>query len=265
MSIRNLAIVLFLVWYLGGEVVALPNDRVCFALITDMHIQQKDSKALAGLKACVEQINHCDSVDYVFVAGDLVQQPDSMSMWQCKEALDKLDIPYFVVAGNHDRSYKGKPDTTFHLVFQQDVFCFSDSLLTFMGFSLYRQQGESQPRLSDITWACLDSMLGDQLNVKPMIVVTHEPLVEGDCGNARSVIKWLSKHHTLLVLSGHYHRYMVYDYDGIPGIVNRALRRTNEEVAAYTQYVIKEGVVYIYECYVGREPELWLSLPLDYN
>ena len=130
---------------------------------------------------------------------------------------------------------------------------------------MYRQPGDALPCLLDETRAKLDSTLMEQPNRKPMIVLTHEPLVEGDCGNVHSVIGWLSEHHALLVLSGHYHRYMVYDYEGIPGIVNRALRRTNEETAAYTQYVINEGVVYIYECYVGRQPELWLSLPLNFN
>lgn len=264
MSGKHFAIVTILC-LLGGGMLVSPSERVCFALISDMHIQPDDPLALVGLNACVEQINKSDSVDYVFVAGDLVQQPDSISMWQCKEALDRLDIPYFFIAGNHDRSYKGKVDTTFLHVFQHDTFCYSDSLLTYIGFSMYRQPGDALPRLLDETRAKLDSTLMEQPNRKPMIVLTHEPLVEGDCANVHSVIGWLSEHHTLLVLSGHYHRYMVYDYEGIPGIVNRALRRTNEETAAYTQYVINEGVVYIYECYVGRQPELWLSLPLNFN
>lgn len=265
MSGRHFTIIVIFCLFWGNEIVASTDNKVCFALISDMHVQPDDSMALAGLNACVDQINNSDSVNYVFVAGDMVQHPDAMSMSQCKEALDRLNIPCYTIAGNHDRSYRGNPDTTFLHVFQHDTFCFSDSILTFMGFSMYRQQGKTLPYLLDATRNDVDSMLKNLPCVKPMIVITHEPLVDGDCGNVSTVLKWLIDNHAVLVLSGHYHRYMVYNYKGIPGIVNRALYRTNERVPAYTQYVINEGVVYIYECYVGREPELWLSLPLDFN
>lgn len=80
-----------------------------FAQITDFHLKC-DGQLLrdvldsaATLKAAVEHLNGLDPrPDLVFATGDLVNHPDKNTYRALRDQLDELEMPVYVLPGNHD-------------------------------------------------------------------------------------------------------------------------------------------------------------------
>ena len=80
-----------------------------FAQITDFHLKcdgqlLRDVLDSAGaLKAAVRHLNVLDPrPDLVFATGDLVNEPDGRAYRVLRELLDELEMPVYVIPGNHD-------------------------------------------------------------------------------------------------------------------------------------------------------------------
>lgn len=87
-----------------------------FAVISDPHISVfessksptnevkmfKDSVSL--LESTVKEINKIPDIKFVCVLGDLTKDAEPWNVDKVKEILDRLQVPYYVVLGNHDVS-----------------------------------------------------------------------------------------------------------------------------------------------------------------
>lgn len=111
----SISIILTLVLVLAALNSAFPFDRVKFAAIAEPHIaipQQKGVKDgyKLGLKtvmltqSAVNEINKIPDLNFVLVAGDLTQDAEPWNIDILRRILDQLEVPYFVVLGNHDLS-----------------------------------------------------------------------------------------------------------------------------------------------------------------
>ena len=74
-----------------------------FALITDTHIAHNDTLTSQHLQQITQHINSVTDVDFVIITGDITQHADTPSLLLAKQILDKLDMPYYVIAGNHEK------------------------------------------------------------------------------------------------------------------------------------------------------------------
>lgn len=80
-----------------------------FAQITDFHLKC-DGQLLrdvldstASLQAAVRHLNGLDPrPDLVLATGDLVNEPDGRTYRVLRESLDELEMPFYVIPGNHD-------------------------------------------------------------------------------------------------------------------------------------------------------------------
>lgn len=70
-----------------------------FAILTDIHIGSRGRDKLARI--AVDDINALD-VEFTIVPGDITEDGEPDQFVLCKEILDGLDAPYYVVPGNHD-------------------------------------------------------------------------------------------------------------------------------------------------------------------
>ena len=86
--------------------------------------------------------------------------------------------------------------------------------------------------------------------------------MEGDVDNRMDLISVLHKANVKAVLNGHYHRNVLLNYDGIPGIVNRSTQRAKEVVGGYSIYTVSDSLK-VAEKRIGQAENTWLTLPLQ--
>ncbi|MGF1489903.1 MAG: phosphodiesterase [Prochloraceae cyanobacterium] len=77
--------------------------------ITDLHIYDRAEEknypidTAANLSKCIDNINNLvPRPDLVLATGDLVQSGSKTQYDRLKEILDRLEIPFFLIPGNHD-------------------------------------------------------------------------------------------------------------------------------------------------------------------
>lgn len=86
-----------------------PFSPMRFAVISDLHVDLKGKNAMKmsavsaeGLSRTVADLNQEEGLSFVFVLGDLLLDGERENAAFVKDALDKLTMPYYVIAGNHD-------------------------------------------------------------------------------------------------------------------------------------------------------------------
>lgn len=227
-----------------------------FALLTDIHIT-KDSIPFNDLLRSVEQINNTSDIKFVIVSGDITDAGDKESLQKAKSALDKLKVKYHIVSGNHENKWSESGAIDFARIFGSERFKFEYDGILFLGFPtgpvIRMSDGHVAPQ--DITW--LKQSLEEIGSQKPVILVTHYPLLEGDVDNWYEVTDAVRKYNIRAFLGGHYHRNSFTTYDGIPGFINRSNLRAKEKNGGYSIYKVRPDSILVYECKIGEKPLKW--------
>lgn len=237
-----------------------------FALITDIHISQLETSS-EDLRRAVAQINATPGLDFVLVTGDITEEGDKVSMLKAKSMLDEFLLPYYVIPGNHETTWSASGMTAFSEVFGSERVNFQHKGFLFIGFNSgpFIRMADGHVAPQDIRW------LADELKSygtdKPVVLVTHYPLKEGDVDNWYEVIDAIRPYNIRMCVGGHYHANHEFRYDGIPGFLNRSTLRAKEDVGGYSLYEITTDSIVVYEQLIGGEPRRWgaLSLTDNYN
>ncbi len=240
----------------------LASQPLKFALISDTHIQTQDS-SIYNLKRVIKDINHRDSLEFVLIAGDIVQNADSASFLKVKNVFNLLKKPYYVVPGNHDTLLKGKyTDDYFNYFNKNFSFLYKDFQI--IGFSTAPYESNGKGNVDKETFFFLEKELSQTPKDKMIFCVIHHPLLAVDVKNYERVTNLLKKYSVNGVLCGHYHRNTVFSFDGILGIVNRAIYRSSDSSVGYNLYEINEQNLIITEVNITRnESEEWLRIPIE--
>lgn len=228
-----------------------------FALITDLHVT-KDSLAYNDLKRSVDQINKTPDIGFVLVTGDLTEEGDRASLLRVKHQLDRLNVKYYAVSGNHETKWSESGATDFGCIFGSERFEFQYGGFTFLGFCtgpvIRMMDGHVAPQ--DMEW--LEARFSSAPEGTPFILVTHYPLLSGDVDNWYDVTDLARQYNIKAVLGGHYHRNSLIFYEDIPGIVNRSnLRDKTDGSGGYSIYDIRNDSIVVSEHKIGRQPRQW--------
>jgi 3',5'-cyclic AMP phosphodiesterase CpdA len=209
----------------------------------------------------VEEVNSLGDIDFVLVSGDISQYGDSLSLKKAKKMLDSLRMPYYVTLGNHEVNWAENQTANYMHVFGNDKFAFAHKNFYFIGFPTKPivKGGDGYILAKDIQW--VDDKLESLQSEVPVFAITHYPLLTGDVSNWQDMTTILKKYNVQAVLSGHYHRNMIFDYDGIPGIVCRSVLRANEEVGGYIIFEIGDEII-VSEKRIGMKAEQLLNFPV---
>ena len=243
---------------------SLRGENFRFALLTDIHVNA-DSLDYNDLKKSVEQINKTKNLDFVIVAGDVTEEGDRASLKRVKYLLDQLNVKYYITSGNHETKWSESGATDFGHLFGSDRFRFENKGFLFLGFNsgpvIRMADGHVSPQ--DISWMKKElEVVGKD---KPVIIVTHYPLQDGDIDNWYDVTDAIRPYNIRVVLGGHYHRNLLFAYDGIPGIINRSNLRGKEKVGGYSLYEVNTDSILVYEHKIGGEPQKWAGYSLKKN
>ena len=87
---------------LSALMLSAQTERVKFAFIADTHIAE-GSGTNDDLLQCINDINNLKKeLQFVIFAGDITEFGSDEEIFLAKKIIDNLEIPYYIVAGNHD-------------------------------------------------------------------------------------------------------------------------------------------------------------------
>ena len=238
-----------------------------FAQLTDIHLSPNNPNPTEDLLRSIAQINATDSIDFVLVTGDIAEEGDRTSMEKVKSCLDLLKVKYYVVLGNHETKWSDSGCTAFGEIFGGERFEFEHKGFLFLGFNsgplMRMAYGHVVPQ--DIRWMT-ETMerynAGNSRPDKPVILVTHYPMTEGDVDNWYEVTDAVRPYNIRLFIGGHYHRDRDLRYDGIPGILMRSNLRDKDEKPGYGIYEITEDSILVYTQRIGEPKRQWAAFSL---
>ena len=103
-----------------------------FALLTDTHISTSNPRPMEDLQRSIADINQNPEIEFVVVTGDLTESGDRSSILAIKEALDQLEVPYYVASGNHETTWSESGVMDFTRIFGDSRFAFSHKGMYFI-------------------------------------------------------------------------------------------------------------------------------------
>lgn len=190
---------------------------VHFAALGDLHL--RDSRDIGIVGRAVNQINNDPEIDFVAVLGDLTDHGTLQEMNLARQALERLEKPYFCVPGEHDVNPATENGYEFYSrTFGRTQWRNVNEGWVFFGLNTCdganRQVAVSAQSLE---W------LGNQLNhtdkKKPVALLSHHPFNPGSkadrVANAEEVLALFHDHQLRFVASGHYHGSQVEERDGV--------------------------------------------------
>ena len=94
---------------------ALAGSKFKFAIISDPHMSvagpnspgnstKMFKNSVELLQSAISEINKAGDIDFVVALGDLTKDSEPWNVDRFKEIMDELNMPYYVVLGNHDVS-----------------------------------------------------------------------------------------------------------------------------------------------------------------
>lgn len=238
-----------------------------FAQLTDIHLSPSNPNPTEDLLRSIAQINATDSIDFVLVTGDIAEEGDRATMEKVKSCLDLLKVKYYVALGNHETKWSDSGCTAFGEIFGGERFDFEHKGFLFLGFNsgplMRMAYGHVVPQ--DIRWMT-ERMnqynTGDPQQNKPVILVTHYPMIEGDVDNWYEVTDAVRPYNIRLFIGGHYHRNRDLRYDGIPGVLMRSNLCDKDGKPGYGIYEITKDSIRVYTQRIGEPKKQWAGFSL---
>ena len=231
---------------------AVCGEPLRIAWLTDIHVSGDESEAL--LARAVDEINAMDDIAFVLITGDLSNLGTKAELAASYRQISRLAQPFFATTGNHETNWSDSGCSEFARLYGDDKFFHRHGNYVFVGVASgpWLQMGDGYIKKRDIAW--LGETLANELtDGDKVIFICHYPL-NIDLSNAEDAIATLKKFPTIAVLGGHYHAIRHFDYNGIPGILGRAIsmRHTDMPAPGYNIVEIEADTVKLFNKTIGE-------------
>ncbi|WP_010665633.1 outer membrane protein assembly factor BamB family protein [Marinilabilia salmonicolor] len=220
------------------------SESLSIAHLTDIHVSP-GSEAEANLIEVIDDINAAKP-DFVVVTGDLTNTGSNAELMAVKKVLDRLNVPYYAIPGNHETNWSESAGLKFNELWGNDRFIFTTDDFLFVGFNTgpYMKMGDGHVKQEDLKW--LKRVLNNLENKdKTLVIMAHYPLAEG-LDNWTHVVGLLKEHDCRLTLCGHGHRIKLLNFDGIPGVMGRSLSSPQFDAPGYTLLELRNDSALIF-------------------
>ena len=226
---RIILILIFLSASLAGVAQINPFR---FAFVSDTHVGSPNGAAEEDLRRTVRDINAMTSVAFVVLTGDITELGTDKELRTAKGILDSLDVPYYIVPGNHDTGWSESGGLSFTSTFGYDKFVFDHGGIRFLACASgpYVRMSDGHIPRSAIVW--MDSVLAATSKDMPLIFLNHYPLDSG-LDNWYEVTDRLRDYNTIAALCGHGHRNKEMYFEGIQATMGRSNLRAKAEIGGY--------------------------------
>lgn len=189
--------------------------------LSDLHFGTERLECIRAIqKFCIEQ-----QPEVVVVSGDLTQRAKFREFLACKQFLESLKTPYFVVPGNHDiplyhlwkRAFQ--PFGLYQLFFGSLENTFATQHFYLIGMNSIRRRYHTRGSISLEQIQKVDQQLMQAPANKLKIIVSHQPFYTDnenhhlkDCpALGQFAIREWGQHQLYALLHGHLHLVAVYD------------------------------------------------------
>ena len=244
---------------------AMQGGVVKLAILSDVHVTPGNANE-GKLREAVAEINAAD-VDAVMLTGDLTNEGSDEQLSNIKGILDGITHPFYIIPGNHENNWSQSACKTFNDLWGSDRFVFTVDNLVVVGMNCgpFMKMGDGHIKQEDLLW--LDSTLTAMVKPGMMVLsVNHYPILD-DLDNYRAYVNILKKYPVITHQCGHYHRWRLYETDGINGVMVRALDMGGGNYGYTLMNIdLDRQWIYIYNKEIGKNPEQMYAyhINLDY-
>lgn len=219
------------------------TSPIRFAYLSDVHLTL-GSDRISNLEKCIADINAREDIQFTMFGGDITEFGNDEEIKLAKRVIDKLDKPYYIVAGNHDAKWSESGCNTFAKVFGYEQFEFERGGIKFLGCNSGPNMRMAPALLPHETLVWLDSIARATPPEKPVILVNHFPQ-DTSMLNYFQVINAVKQCNIQLIIGGHWHGNHILNYDGVPGILGRSPDKGKQ--LGYNIFDIAEGKITVHE------------------
>ncbi|WP_029034249.1 PQQ-binding-like beta-propeller repeat protein [Salinimicrobium terrae] len=242
--------------------ITLQAQEFKFAFVTDTHIGSPNGVAEEDLQRTVNDINALEDLDFVLLTGDITEMGTDEEIELAKQIIDQLDIPWYILPGNHDTGWSESGGVSFIREFGYDKFAFEHEGYKFIGCASgpYVRMSDGHIPRDAIVW--LDEVLAATPKEQPIIFVNHYPL-DNSLDNWYEATERLKNYNTQFAICGHGHRNKAMDFEGIPGSMGRSNLRAGDSVGGYNIVEITpENAIFRERTPGGETAEAWRKITL---
>ena len=223
-----------------------------FAFVTDTHIGSPNGGAEEDLRRTVSDINAMKDIAFVVITGDITELGTNEEIRLAKQILDSLNVPWYIIPGNHDTGWSESGGVMFTTVFGYDKFSFEYNGIRFLGCASgpYVRMSDGHVPRDAVNW--LDKELQKVKKDQPVVFLNHYPLDNG-LDNWYEVTDRLRLHNTWAALCGHGHANKAMNFEGIPGVMSRSNLRAKAAVGGYNLVDVRSDSMVFSEKKPGAE------------
>ncbi|WP_293942031.1 MULTISPECIES: PQQ-binding-like beta-propeller repeat protein [unclassified Sphingobacterium] len=233
-----------------------------FAHVTDTHVGGATGED--DLRRTVKDLNTFTDIDFVILSGDITEFGADQELKLAKRILDSLQLPWYVIPGNHDGNWSENGANTFRTVFGGETFFFKHKGYQFIGTNSGPNMRMSPGQIPRENLVWMDSVFAANPDKQtPLIYINHYPQ-DSSLNNWFDALKRVKTRNVQLAFCGHGHTNKAYDWEGIPGVMGRSNLRANNAVGGYNIVTIADGKAAYQERNpgVGTQEKPWLEVPL---
>ncbi len=197
-------------------------EAIKFVQVTDSHFKTKDDYRAEVLKQTVKSINNEKDIAFVVFTGDNIDSPHIEYLPEFVKIINKLNVPYYLVIGNHDVFKSNGLSKTQYLEIVHDnnyLYKYKEPNYVFKkdGFVFIVVDGTKEVIPGSIGYYKEDTLkwLDKQLNKykkDPVVIIQHFPLISAKESSTHYVyqkekyLELLDKHNNVIsVIAGHLH------------------------------------------------------------
>jgi len=234
-----------------------------FAFISDTHIGSPNGSSEEDLRRTVRDIVSRNDIAFVVLTGDITELGTNTELELAKKILDSLDIPWYIIPGNHDTGWSESGGVMFSTVFGYDKFSFEYNGIRFLGCASgpYVRMSDGHVPRDAVNW--LDKELKTLTDGQPVIFLNHYP-IDNSLDNWYEITNRLKNYSTRAILCGHGHTNKAMNFEGIPGVMGRSNLRAKATEGGYNIVdVKKDSLIFTERKPVSKTEKSWTAVKIE--
>lgn len=232
------------------------------AIVTDSHIGYPNADQ--NLLDITTIINNRDDIDYAFSLGDITELGMTDELFDAHGIYEEFKVPYEIIPGNHDTKWCESGGMAFKYLWDDNKFIVNVKINTFIGLNSgvsWRGAG-GHYTMEDVRW--LDSVVATIPDENNLFFMGHHQMDHGT-DNWFKITNILRTKNIKAIFVGHGHRFIEYDFNGIPGFMSAATVAKLKFIPSYLLLEISQDSISLTKGEMIEKEDEWVYYHPDSN